>query len=77
MSPKDILWWLGGNRSINGRDLAIFMPSVGRFWSVGIMTQNSFKPSFLNFCSLFVSISQNDSHELRRTFCGGLGEIGS
>ena len=66
----------GGNRFINGRDSAIFMPNFGRFRRVGIMTQNAFRPSFFNYCSFFVSTLQNNSNEPKITFCGGLEEIG-
>ena len=59
-SKKDIMWWFGGNWSINGRDLAIFMLNFSRFWSMGIM---AFRPSFFNLFSFFVSISQNNSCE--------------
>ena len=51
MKKKNILWWFGGNWSINSQDWVIFMPDFGRFWSVGIMTQ---RPSFFNY--FFVSI---------------------
>ena len=30
----NILWWFGGIWSINGQDLALFMPNFSRFWSV-------------------------------------------
>ena len=62
-----------GNRSINGRDLVIFMPHFSRFWSMGIMTKSAFRPSFFKF--FFASISQNGYYQPKRTLCGGLEEI--
>ena len=53
-SKNKIMWWFGGNWSINGRYLAIFMPYFGRYWSVVLMT---FRPSFFNlliFCFNFI-----------------------
>ena len=46
---RNILWWFGGNRIINGQNVVIFMPNYGPFWSVGIMT---FWPSFFRFFHL-------------------------
>ena len=72
-TKKEIMWWFRGNRSINGRDLAFSMPNFGLFgaWA-------SWQKMLLDLVSsyFFVLISQNDSHEPRRRFCGGLGEIG-
>ena len=69
---KDILWWFGGNQSINNQDLAIFKPNFGPFWSGGIM-----KKMLLDLVSsfFFILVSQNDFYGPKMTLCGGLGKI--
>ena len=54
-----------------GHFRAGFWPFLER----GNHVKKSFRPSFFNFF-FFVTISHTDSYEPKRTFCGGLREIG-
>ena len=65
LNKKEILWWFGGNYSINSRDLAIFMPNFDRIWSMVTMTI-MFLDLFSSFFLFFILISQNDSYEPKK-----------
>ena len=58
MNQKNILWWFGGNWSINGRDSAIFMPNFGHFWSVWASWLLDLVSSNFFFVSIFTVVSR-------------------